>query len=391
MNIGKCNQYAATFSSPDQRALDIPLQKFVFDSSESQVTFSLIGDHDSWDFKGRVRNNQITGRVRKGEQEATFLLTRQENRKEPYIKKDTTFNNDTITLSGTLYLPKTRKKTAAILFLHGSGSEPGFASAYYADYFAQRGIAAFVYDKRGVNKSGGNWRTASFADLANDAIAGIRLLETMPQIDKTKIGVYGHSQGGSICPLLLTMYPKIAFGISAASAGVSMEASDWYEVQNRFKRSLSGQDYQDAMEVMKRYLHFASRGTGYNDLMETAKKFDTATWYKQLIGPIDTTRFFFSFYRKIGNYDPTAYWKSVTQPVLILKGANDSVSPGYPSFANIETALRQAKNRNYKVVIFPNTTHEMHLVQKPGAFWFRATPGYCETIYAWLKENILTK
>lgn len=385
------NSYSATFSSPDQRALDIPLRKLNYDSIKKEISFSLVGDANAWDFNATVENDKMTGVIRKGEQKAPFSLKKQPDLPLPYTKVDTTFKNDTVTLAGTLYLPKTNTKAAGIIFLHGSGPEPRFAAAYYGDYFARSGIAVLTYDKRGVNKSTGNWRTASFIDLAKDALAGIKLLETLPQINNKKIGVYGHSQGGSICPLLLTMYPRLAFGISAASAGVSMEESDWYEVQNRFKRYVSGQDYERAMEVMRGYLQFASRGTGYEDLMKTAKKYDTASWFNRYIGKIDTTEFFFSYYRKIGTYNPVDHWKSVKQPVLILKGENDLTSPGYPSFDNIEKALRQAGNKKYKIVLFPNTTHEMHLMGKPTDFWFRATPNYCETIIRWLKTNVISK
>jgi dipeptidyl aminopeptidase/acylaminoacyl peptidase len=282
-------------------------------------------------------------------------------------------------------------KVPAIIFIHGSGSEPRFASAYFADYFARRGFAVLIYDKRGVAKSKGNWRLGSLQDLARDAIAGIRLLEAHPGIDRGKIGVYGHSQGGSICPMLLTMHPALAFGISAASAGVSMEESDWYEVQNRFRRYVSGTDYENAMQIMARYLHFASSGLGYAELLAEAKKYDKEKWFRDYIGTIDSTAFFFRYYRRVGLYNPVDYWKKVKQPVLILKGDNDSTSPGYPSFQNIEDALKQAGNKNYKIVLFPNTSHEMHQVGNPTDFWFRGTPGYADTIYDWLKATLILK
>ena len=37
--------------------------------------------------------------------------------------------------------------------------------------YAARGFAVLSYDKRGVGKSTGNWREASFEDLADDAVA----------------------------------------------------------------------------------------------------------------------------------------------------------------------------------------------------------------------------
>jgi dipeptidyl aminopeptidase/acylaminoacyl peptidase len=273
--------------------------------------------------------------------------------------------------------------------MHGSGGESRFGAAFYADYFAKKGIAVLIYDKRGVNKSTGDWSKSSFLDLANDAIAGIKLLQSYPQIDKNKIGIYGHSQGGSICPMVLNMYPQTAFGISSAGAGVSMQESDLYEVQNRFKRYVSGTEYDNAMEVMKKYIQFASTGKGYTELITEAKQFQNEKWFQDYIGDIDTIKVsFFHYYRKIGSYNAVDYWKHVKQPCLILKGDRDRTSPGFPSFQNIENALNYAGNHKYKIVIFPNTTHEMHLAGSENEFFFKATPGYCDTIYNWINQNI---
>ena len=392
IHFEKSNEnYKATFGSDEQRALDIPLQKVTYDSIQQIVTFALVGDADSWSFEGKITGNVFAGTITKGNQKANFTLIKQKDAPLPYNKQEVTFNNDTVKLSGSLYLPMRIKKVPAIIFMHGSGSEPRFASAYFADYFARRGIAVLIYDKRGVGKSTGNWRVSSFQDLAKDAVAGIKFLEGNSKIDANKIGVYGHSQGGSICPMLLTMYPKLSFGISSASAGVSMEESDWYEVQNRFKRYVSGNDYNNAMLVMYKYLKFASTGKGYEELVSEAKKFEKQQWFQDYIGNIDSTTYFFRYYRNIGSYNAVDYWKKVKQPVLILKGNKDQTSPGYPSFQNIENALKQSGNKNYKIVMFPNTTHEMHLVGKPTDFWFKATPNFTETIYKWLKTTIIDK
>lgn len=383
------NGYRATYSSDEQRALDIPLQNVKFDSLQNIVTFALLGDVDSWLFEGKIRDSLFTGTITKGNKKAGFILIKENEEPFPYHLQDVQFMNDTVRLAGTLYVPISSQQVPAIIFLHGSGSESRFASAYYADYFARRGIAVLIYDKRGVGKSTGNWRTSSFIDLARDAIAGIKLLEESKKIDAKNIGVYGHSQGGSICPMVLNMHPRLSFGISSGSAGVSMEESDWYEVQNRFKNYVSGKDYENAMAVMHPYLKFASTGKGYPELLAQAKKYEQQPWFKDYIGDIDSSAFFFRYYRLVGSYNPVEHWKKVKQPALILKGATDQTSPGYPSFQNIENALKEANHRKHTIILLPNTTHEMHVAGKPTDFWFKATPGYPGMIYKWIKETIL--
>ena len=377
------SSYTAFFNSDEQRALNIPLQNFQL--RNDSIFFELRGDNDSWLFRGIHKEKNISGQVIKGSKTVTFSIDRQLIEQAKYKSTEVTFHNDTVVLSGTLFLPEAKEKVPAVIFMHGSGNEQRFASAYIATFLAKKGIASLIYDKRGTRKSTGNWRNSSFEDLANDAITGVKFLESNQYINPDKIGIYGHSQGGSICPMVLNMYPKIAFGISAASAGVSMMESDWYEVQNRFKNYVSGNDYDNAMKIMEKYLKFASSGTGYTELMQEAKRFENKQWYQDYVGAIDSSAFFFSYYRKTGKYNPVDYWKSVKQPCLILKGNSDQTSPGYPSFQNIEDALKQAGNNNYKIVILKNTTHEMHISGSNNDFWFKATPGYCDTIYNWIK------
>lgn len=379
------NSYIAFYNSDAQRALHIPLQNFI--RNNDNIHFELIGDKDKLIFDGKIDHNSFSGQIKKGIQKVSFKLFKKVQVRKNYKTSEVTFQNGDVILSGTLYLPFSNHKNPALLFMHGSGGEQRYTSAYMADFFASKGIAVLIYDKRGTGKSTGNWSNSSFKDLANDAISGIKLLQENPHIDPNKIGIYGHSQGGAICPLVLTMYPSTAYGISAASAGVSMAESDWYELQNRFKEFVSGVDYTNAMTVMEKYLHYALTHQGYDELMAVSRKFEKEKWYQDYIGAIDTATSFFRTYPKIGSYNPVDYWKTVKQNVLILKGANDLTCPGYPSFQNVENALKKAGNNRYKIVIFPNTTHEMHLVGTPNDFSFTGTPGYCDTILSWIKKT----
>ena len=142
--------YKATFSSDEQRALDIPLQKLEYNSNSHQITFALVGDAESYFFQGKISQDVLLGTITKGNHKTNFILTKQKDEPLPYTKDEVTFKHDTVVLSGSLYIPNNKKNIPAILFIHGSGSEQRYASAYFADYFARRGIAALIYDKRGT-------------------------------------------------------------------------------------------------------------------------------------------------------------------------------------------------------------------------------------------------
>ena len=71
-------------------------------------------------------------------------------------------------------------------------------------------------DDRGVGSSSG--------DLTNDVLAGIAFLKDRPDIDSTRIGLFGHSEGGYLAPLVAERSHEVAFVIMMAGPAVSGEA-----------------------------------------------------------------------------------------------------------------------------------------------------------------------
>src|SRR5262245_30636521 len=96
-----------------------------------------------------------------------------------FSQEDIDFSSAGTVLSGTLILPKGTGPFRAVVFIHGSGPEERSNSRSRAKEFAKNGIAAFIYDKRGVGKSEGNKnfnQYYSFDTLAMDANAAVDML-----------------------------------------------------------------------------------------------------------------------------------------------------------------------------------------------------------------------
>ena len=90
----------------------------------------------------------------------------------------------------------------AMVIVPGSGGIAPGREHEYAAWFNQRGIAAFVveyYEPRGFGKDSNYLiRTSSVTefDLIADAFSSLKLLQTSPLIDPTRIGIIGVSFGG---------------------------------------------------------------------------------------------------------------------------------------------------------------------------------------------------
>jgi dienelactone hydrolase len=105
-----------------------------------------------------------------------------------------------VDIDGKLFLPKTaRGKLPLVMVVPGSLSVAP-SHLRHAETFTDLGMAAFVLDPfggRGVTSTVANQTQFSFAASAYDVIVAAKRLATMPEIDAARIGLQGHSRGGS--------------------------------------------------------------------------------------------------------------------------------------------------------------------------------------------------
>ena len=142
----------------------------------------------------------------------------------PYQTQEVSFNNGDAILKGTLVIPENAsRQTPVMLMVTGSGlqnrDEEIFEHkpfAVIADALARAGIATLRYDDRGFGESTGDVVNCTTEDLKNDAFAGVQLLRS--RFDK--VGVIGHSEGGTIA-LMLAAEKKVDFIVSLAGMAVS--------------------------------------------------------------------------------------------------------------------------------------------------------------------------
>ena len=159
----------------------------------------------------------------------------------PYAQEEVTFTNGDAVLKGTLVLPEgCSRRTPALVMVTGSGlqnrDEELFEHkpfAVIADALARAGVATLRYDDRGFGESTGDTAGATTADFKDDARAGVRLLRE--RFDR--VGVLGHSEGGTIA-LMLAAEGEADFIVSLAGAVVSgAETLLW---QNRLALAAAG-------------------------------------------------------------------------------------------------------------------------------------------------------
>jgi uncharacterized protein len=374
-----------SFTSLSQKAMDYPLDAVAV--SGDVVHFAL---GDSMVFDGKLRANQITGTFTDDGAKGDFFLRRAPAKPVPYHAADVSFRNGLVTLSGTLCIPRGPGRHPAVVLLQGSGGETRWGTnRFIADRFARAGIAALVYDKRGSGASTGDWKMSSYDDLANDAIAGIDLLASRPDIDAKRIGLHGHSEGGIIAPIASVLAPsKVAFIVAEDTVAGFVRDQDVYRVSHQIRQAgFTDAQVERALDLYKLMIEVLRGAKPYRELEIASQPVRDEDWYQWLaIPPRDS--YLWTWYPKVGNLDSLVFWKRVHTPVLLIYGEHDQLEPVDESLAKIEASLDGVKTP-YTAVIVPNAQHNLTVQPEPGApfFWWKAAPGLVDLVVAWVQQR----
>ena len=291
----------------------------------------------------------------------------------PYLSEEMEYTNakSGFKLAGTLTIPENAKKCPVVILISGSGAQDRDETIFehkpffvIADYFARNGIATLRVDDRGVGGSEGNISEATSEDFASDVSAGIDFLKTRKEIDTSKIGLVGHSEGGLIAPIVANKSKDVAFVIMLAGPGIAGEQI-LYEQGKLLNKAAGLNDEQieqntklqkaifdiilnekDSAKQLDRLQRTYSGGM-YPMLPDERKKAIDAR-----INAVNS-----NWFRYFLTYNPYPALTKLRCPVLALIGEKDLQVPAKANLEAIENALKEGKNKNYKMLEIPNVNH----------------------------------
>ncbi len=124
--------------------------------------------------------------------------------------KEMTFYSDGLKLAATLYLPDDRAQALpTAVFCHGLRADRKVFLPPFAEEFVRAGYAVLIPDYRGFGESEGQRNRLISREREDDIINAIRFLGQQPEVDATRIGLFGISYGGAT-----------AIGVAARDPGV---------------------------------------------------------------------------------------------------------------------------------------------------------------------------
>lgn len=294
-----------------------------------------------------------------------------------YLNKEVTFKNKDLNLSGTLSLPSGEGPFPAVILIGGPGPldrENFGLFTDIADGFAKRGIASLRFDKRGVGKSEGDFSKITERELIDDGASAGSFLAMEKEIDKNKIAVLGHSEGGFLAASLAAINPDIsACIIMAGIEAINLPDTD-LETLWSFDKS--------AMDWNNDYLNdIAKCGR------DTSKILDSGADWSFLL----QKRVFLKKRRLGMERKPMEVIRKIKVPVLILRGRKDTVIPA-EGIKLLEETLKEAGNARSQVVFFNKLNYFFGKKVDDGIHrsHISVDTEVTDSIITWLNENMIS-
>ena len=326
----------------------------------------------------------------------------------PYVQREVRFNNfgGHNQLSGTLSLPNGEGPFPAVVLVSGTGRNTRDEDVWghkvflvLADALNRQGFAVLRYDKRGVGGSSGDYDAATTADFASDAEAAVAWLKNQAEIDASRVGVLGHSEGGIIAPAVAAADKSVAFVVMIA--GPCIRGDKLFVLQSAMTAKAYGapEDYIARRKIFDQELYSAILSAPSESAAVDRAKAHVAQGVADKIvdaqeaetlakdGTTPWERYFLA-------YDPAPTLARLTVPVLALNGSLDVQVPAKENLV----AAREALKKNPK-----GTAMELagmnHLLQdaKTGApseyndIEETMSPAALKIITDWLSTNVLAR
>lgn len=309
----------------------------------------------------------------------------------PHTIEQVSFANGDITLKGELTLPEGDGPYPVIVIVHGSGKVTRHGGPWNT-FFLKYGIGVLSYDKRGSGKSTGNFATAGYKDFASDAVAAVEFLKKHPKVDASQIGLHGSSEGGWVAPIAATQ-SDISFMIIRAGSGVSARETYIHEFKNELKNeSITDEQQIKAIQFMRELQLLALNKEPRSQADSLIQISRNDKWFSQVFGGWSRmSENEWVRMQKTAQIDPAVYLQELSNiPVIYFLAENDENIPTDLSKPRIKTALEEAGNNNFKIVVLPGANHAFYIDDPDAPGGKSYSPGYWDKMAEWLQEKVKT-
>ena len=248
----------------------------------------------------------------------------------------------------------------AVILVHASGAGDRQQILPFARFLVRHGVAVLGYDKRGVGTSTGDWRKASFEDLAGDVVAAFEYLKTRPIFGATRsVCSDGARRLGVRSPR--TRAKDMAFLISIAGAA-SLPAETTID-QARNEMAANGvppRTIDEIVELMRLQYAYLRSGEAWDKYLAARERI------RGRIGRNPSDAFpatpdhpYLQTMRPFITYDPAPTLRAIQLPVLALFGEMDNNILAEKNKAAWEANLKAGGHSDYTMRILARANHAL--------------------------------
>lgn len=364
----KNNGFIGTMDSPDQSVKGVPATVNSLTADSVDIAISSIGAR----YLGKQQGDHIQGTFTQFGKAFPLMLNRgvEELKRPqtphapyPYQTEEVIFQNAkaNAVFSGTLTYPvgyeqMNKQKVPVVLMVTGSGQENRNEEMFehqpflvLADYLARHGIASLRYDDRGFAKSTGDASRSTMKDNAEDARCGFNYLKSLKKFGK--IGVMGHSEGGSVAMMLAAEgLPDFIVSLAGvAGRGDSLMLKQVYQAMEARGGATFARDYCKVLGAIYAYRN-AKKDISHPEVVLDALLKQTnvslPALSRQSLLPVITmqTPWVLDFIAT----DMACYLPKIKCPVMAVNGSKDVQVDVHDNFSALRKGLKPNKKNLIK-------------------------------------------
>jgi len=400
----------ATVDSPDQGAFGLPVDSAKLEGSRLQLKVPVV----QAEFDGRLndRGDELGGTWRQGggmfplKLKAVAAPTPVRRPQLPvppfpYLSEDVTFASRAqgITLAGTFTCPKAKDRVPAVVLISGSGPQDRDETLFghkpflvLADHLSRHGIAVLRFDDRGVGGSSHGPDDITTRDFAEDALGAVAWLAARPEVDRRRIGIIGHSEGGQVALFGASASSDVAFVVMLAGSGLPGERL--LDLQTAAISRAAGVPEAQiaALQAINRQAYAIAKEPGTDAAARLTPLFDAAgmpheaqaAQVQVLLSP---------WFRFFVSHDPAEDLAQLRVPLLALAGDKDVQVVAAPHIEAMRKALDAAGHRDHTLTILPGLNHLFQECRTGGLDEYGAieqtmAPVVLETIASWIPAHV---
>jgi dienelactone hydrolase len=247
-------------------------------------------------------------------------------------------------------------KLPAVVFFSGSGPQdrdedtvgPGGVKLsifkVMAIALANKGIASLRCDDRGTARSTGVFEQATLSTLVRDGEQIVAALRGRPDIDQTRVGVIGHSEGAVVAPVVVRADGKLKAALLMAAPGRPIPDIAVIQQERMLEAAgLPKDEVHKQLDAQKEVLKAIRQGDPLPATVppsERARIEGQRAWLKSHF-----------------EHDPIRALREMPKTMLlVVQGARDLLVPAEDAEL-VRQGLASGKNADAKVIVYPTLNH----------------------------------